>query len=151
MKTKTIVALSILLVSCAAVAADSHFKKEKTSGMLKIRTKDGGTVYVKDFYQSPYTKIADSYKDATIKDSTDYHIEFQPRIPGFFIALYGKDLYISRTNAEQGLLDELGITKKEACQLNVTLGVQFSVNEKASGINYGLSFCPDGIPLPKNL
>lgn len=122
-------------------------------GMIKITTKDGGSILMKDFYQSPYTKILDSYNDASIKESTDYNIEFQPQGPRFFIGLHGKgkELYIARDNAEQGLLDKLGITKEEACQIKVTLGVAFSDSEKASGVNYGLSFCPDGKPLPKNL
>jgi len=121
------------------------------AGMIKITTKDGGSILMKDFYQSPYTKILDPQNDASIKESIDYNIEFQPAIPRFFIGLQGNDLYTARENAEQGLLDKLGITKDDACRIKVTLGVAFSVNEKASGVNYGLSFCPDGKPLPKNL
>ena len=120
-------------------------------GMIKIQANDGGNVVMKDFYQSPYTQILDQYKDATIKDGVDYHVEFQPGSQEFFISLSGDDLYASRTNAEQGLLDKLGITKDEACRLSVSLAVAFSESPKASGTNYGLSFCPDGIPLPKNL
>jgi hypothetical protein len=121
------------------------------AGMIKIITKDGGSILMKDFYQSPYTKILDSYNDAVIKESIDYTIEFQPGIPGFFIQLLGNNLYLARENAEQGFLDKLGITKEDACRLDVTLGVHYSTNEKASGSAYGLSFCPDGKPLPKNL
>jgi hypothetical protein len=120
-------------------------------GMLKITTKDGGSIIMKDFYQSPYTKILDPQNDASIKESIDYNIEFQPAIPRFFIGLQGNDLYTARENAEQGFLDKLGITKEDACRIKVTLGVHYSVNERASGVNYGLSFCPDGKPLPKNL
>jgi hypothetical protein len=120
-------------------------------GMIKIKAKDGGYVIMKDFYQSPYTQILDQQKDASIKDSIDYNIEFQPEILGFLIDLRGKDLCKARENSEQGLLDKLGITKEEACRLYVDLGVIFSVNAKASGVNYGLSFCPEGKPLPKNL
>ena len=120
-------------------------------GILKITGKDGESVLVNDFYKSPYTQVFDPQNDATIKESTDYSIEYQPNFQAFYINLNGNDLYISRTNAEQGLLDKLGISKDDACKLNVNLGVVYSVNPRASGVEYGLSFCPDGIPLPKNL
>ena len=48
MKTKTIVGVSILLVSCAAVAADSPFEKGKTYNLSAVGMMFGITSEIKD-------------------------------------------------------------------------------------------------------
>jgi hypothetical protein len=124
---------------------------ETKKGMLKISTKDGDTVFVKDFYQSPYTKIFDEQKDAVIKDGINYTITYYTQDQSFFISLTGGDFHIARSAAEDGFLKKLDISKEDACRLYVSLTVPFFASQKASGEDYHLSFCPDNIPLPKNL
>lgn len=133
------------------VTGVTDIRKVKQPGMLKIRAKDGGTVLVQDFYQSPYTKIVDPQGDATIKEGANYSILFYKDYQSFYISLLGGDLPTTRSKAEQGFLGKLGISKEEACKLYVALIVPRGVNVKASGADYHLSFCPDGKPLPKNL
>jgi hypothetical protein len=52
-----------------------------------------------------------------------------------------------REKASRYLLQELGITEAEACELNVYVGVSYDVDQKLSGTNLGLSFCPNSVKL----
>lgn len=65
-----------------------------------------------------------------------------------FITLYEKPLQRSRMQAEQELLRRFGLTKEQACRLKVVLNTMSSVDVRAAGVDYGLSFCPNGKPLP---
>jgi len=48
MKAKTIVAVSILLASCAAIAADSPFEKGKTYNLFAVQNAFAITAEIKD-------------------------------------------------------------------------------------------------------
>ncbi len=122
-----------------------------TSDKITIKTMSGDRIKVVDFYQNPYTQIFDPQNDAVIKEGANYSIVYYVKDQSFTITLLGGDLPTTRNEAENAFLEKLGISKEEACQFYVTLGVPFFVSEKASGTDYGLSFCPKSIALPKNL
>jgi len=126
----------------------TNIKDEKK---IQIKTTDSGLLSVKDFYQSPFTKIIDKDNDAIISKGINYMIQFYAKYQSFNIVLTGGDLHVVREEAENAFLDTLGITKDEACQLYVSLGTPYYVNVKTAGVEYGLSFCPNGKPLPKTL
>ena len=100
--------------------------------------------------------INDPYKDALkivsgnaeIKNTSSYEIVYLGSLKSFVISLYGENLNDSRNKAEQAFLESLGITKDEACKLDVTLAVAPEASKSAAGKNYGLSFCPNGKPFP---
>jgi hypothetical protein len=119
-------------------------------GDISIQTKDGGTLFVNDFLKSPKTTI-DEEGDATLKDDPNYTILYYKMDQSVFIGLLGGNLPQVRSDAEKELLNILGITEQDACQLKVSTTVPASVSEKAAGKDYGLSFCPSGKPLPKDL
>jgi hypothetical protein len=117
---------------------------------MQIKTKDGGTISVNDFYKDSKTIV---YKDwgAMLKVNPYYQILYFTIDQSFLISLLGGDLRVIRADAEKDLVNILGLTEKEACQLVVVVAVSNNASEKASGRDYNLSFCPDGTPLPKNL
>lgn len=80
--------------------------------------------------------------------ASEYSIIFFEDKTAFTIIINARPLSETRTKAERALLEKLGITKEEACHLNVDLGVIASVDIDMSGRNFGLSFCPNGIPFP---
>ena len=140
--------LKFPIVSTGETASSTQVE---STDKLKINTINGGYITVEDFYKNPYTQVFDPQNDAVIKESDNYTITYYAKFQSFNIALTGGDLHFVRTEAENALLEKLGISKEEACQLTVSLGVPYFANAKASGTEYGLSFCPNSVPLPKNL
>jgi len=65
----------------------------------------------------------------------------------FSISIERDPIAQNRILASEYLVSLLNISKSEACQLKVLLGVPYSVNEQLSGKNLGLSFCPGSINL----
>lgn len=121
-----------------------------TGPEISIRTGNNISILVKNFYNDKDTKVFDRQGDAIIANNDDYHIEYQTIDQSFFIILMSSNLQSARDSAEQELQKRLGITKDSFCQLRVVVSVPISVNNNAAGVDYGLSFCPNGIPLPKN-
>lgn len=90
-------------------------------------------------------------KDMVLKTASDYQIVYfnYSEGPSFLITLTSPNIEPARTNGEAGLLSVLGISKDQACKLQVSLTVPQDVSAKAAGYNYRLSFCPNGKALPK--
>ncbi len=56
----------------------------------------------------------------------------------------------TRVQAEQALLEQLNISREDACKLTVHLNVLNGIDRRYDGgEDYGLSFCPNGIPFPR--
>jgi hypothetical protein len=136
---KTIVAF--ILTPLVSVAIGGGEEK------LIIHTKSGD-VPVTNFYQNPQIEIFDKDKDAIIKNDPNYQIMYYGKYQSFFISLLGGNLHAARKISEREFLKILNITKNQACKLPVSVSVPHFVNHNASGTDYGLSFCPDGKPLP---
>lgn len=120
-------------------------------GKISVPTKDGGIIFVNDFFKNKGTVIYEEM-GATLKVHPYYTLLYFSDNQSFLISLGGGDLHIVRFEAEKELLAILGITEDEVCQINVVLTVPSNVNKKAyDGGDYGLSFCPKGKQLPKNL
>ncbi|NTU67078.1 MAG: hypothetical protein HGB08_04120 [Candidatus Moranbacteria bacterium] len=90
-------------------------------------------------------------KDLVLESNGNYDIMYfnYSKGPSFLITLSSPDLESSRTAGESKLIDLLGISKDQACKLNVSLTVPQDVSSPAAGYDYGLSFCPNGKPFPK--
>ena len=118
-------------------------------GTLSIPS-SSGEISVKDFYKNPQTQVFDAENDAVVKDDPNFKIVYYSMTHSFVITLLGDDLQTDRDAAEQYFLAALNITKDQACQLSVSLGTIISVSANAAGIEFGLSFCPNGQPVPTN-
>lgn len=113
---------------------------------ISIETNQG-EVNIKNIYGHPVIEYPT--KDIVFKKSDDYSMFYYKGDDLFNITILNPDIQTARDKAEDEFLKTLGITKEAACKLNVSLGVPINVNEKTAGIDYKLSFCPDGIPFPK--
>ncbi|MDP3963008.1 MAG: hypothetical protein Q8Q39_00765 [bacterium] len=114
-------------------------------------TLDGiaGPVTIKNFYRTAANVIT---PDVVVVFNTDsYTIEYFGRDNSFGIVLLKKPLAASRQEAEAAFLEALAVSRPTACMLRVSLGVPYSVEPAASGTDFGLSFCGNGIPLPSGL
>jgi len=106
---------------------------------------DGENVIINDPYKDALKIVSGN---ANMKKTPDYEIVYLGSLKSFVISLYGENINDSRNKAEQAFLESLGITKNEACKLDVTLAVAPEASRSAAGKDYGLSFCPNGKPFP---
>ncbi len=89
------------------------------------KNENWNTLVDNDNFQISYSKVADS--------------------ESFFITINAKPVNTVSLEAEQSLLQKLGIDKEYACTIPVVINVPSSVDEKLTGYNFGLSFCPNRI------
>ncbi|MFA6284981.1 MAG: hypothetical protein WC643_00405 [Parcubacteria group bacterium] len=115
-------------------------------GQAAIPT-DQGSVIINDPYKKALTVVSGN---AELLNTDSYVIVYLGELKSFVITLYGADLNDSRNIAEQAFLESLNIDKDAACKLKITLAVAPEASKSAAGKNYGLSFCPNGKPLPAN-
>ena len=113
--------------------------------------------YLRNIYGNPeFKKLESGTLDLTRED---YSIEYYPPDDSFTIIPVNivdnpKSLKRKRIKAENDFVNLLGITKRDACQLRVNLSVPRAVlpdeitGIPLNGMLLGLSFCPDGKPLP---
>jgi hypothetical protein len=111
-----------------------------------------GDVSVNNFYKNPQTQVFEQGSPgeyAILVNSGQYTMDYRNEDRSFGIVLNDPNLQVARRAAEKYFLEKLGITETQACKLVVSVGVPISVGDgNASGVDYHLSFCPDGVPLP---
>lgn len=109
-----------------------------------------GDVTVKNFFKGREKEVTSSgIRVVCFNDSEEcqHSIYFNWEWKGFAITLMRTPLQKVRDEAEQSLLDSLNISREDACRLNVQLNVANGIDsEYDGGADYGLSFCPNGIP-----
>jgi hypothetical protein len=121
-------------------------KKPGNEKTFDIGTAQGDTT-VNNFYNLPETQPV-SGDGVNFKNSTYYYMAYYPNQQGFIITILDPDIEKARKIAEADFIQALGITKDQACNLNVSLTVAPEADNRASGGNYRLSFCPNGKPFP---
>lgn len=120
----------------------------KNRNKITIKT-PSGNVSINNPKKLPDIKPI-SLDGVSFKENTNYSIDYYPQDQGFIIVILNSDdIQKARDLAEKDFLDTLKLSQKDACKLNVSLTVPFRVNEKTSGINYHLSFCPNGKAFPQ--
>ncbi|MDP1845648.1 MAG: hypothetical protein Q8L09_02760 [Candidatus Moranbacteria bacterium] len=79
-------------------------------------------------------------------DKENYNIGYNSTSKEFIVTLLvASDIEKARADAENDLLAVLGISKEDACKINVYLYVSAALTEdKSLSQNHGLSFCPGG-------
>ena len=118
---------------------------DKTAPRMTVNTTHG-SVETNNLFQSPVKIFApdSSLTEVLVAKNTYFSISFFPQDQSFLIVLLNSNLATARTEAETAFLQKTGITKDQACTLNVNLGVPYSINPQTINVNYGLSFCPNG-------
>lgn len=108
-----------------------------TSTMLAIGTTKG-IVEMNNFYT---TEV--SYDEGTLifKQTPDYSLTYNTANSSFWIDITAGDPPTEEKAAEADLLSKLGITQAEACELNASWSVEYSVDPSMAGQDYPLTFC----------
>lgn len=112
---------------------------------LQVNTKD--KIEVNNFLPN-----SRSDKDVYfVAEAPNYLINFYSKTGNFTISLLdftSEDVKVARNAAEQKLIEILNTDQSNLCKLVVTVTVPESYNSALSGQDYGLSFCPKGLPIP---
>lgn len=77
-----------------------------------------------------------------------YTITFLTTDSSFTISLLQEPVKETRMQAEQYLLQTLGLKERQLCGLNYTVSTPFWVNQVYAGANLLFSFCPGATDLP---
>jgi len=129
---------------------------------ISIATSNGSTIAVNDFSQDPDLSAdqsnpgyyylgyhyGDTSTDPKASDSPPYVIEYINATQYFNIALMQEPIKTTREQVEQYLMQHLGISQSQMCQLKYTVSVPASVNQTYAGISLGFSFCSGSVQLP---
>jgi len=127
---------------------------DKAGIVLPIADKNKREI-IQNEYDQKITSTATKNKDESVVtydmgSNNDFAVTYFKKAKFIQIVIQHKPLELVRSKAEEFLLKNLSITKEELCTLNVIVNVLSSADEKASERgNYGLSFCSNGKPFPK--
>lgn len=111
---------------------------------VTVPTISGGTLAVKNFYKKPKEVLP--HGDVVITETSDYSFLYIAYDKSFLITINNPNIHQARAVAESDIPVLLGIPPHDICTLKFSLAVPGDVNLEASGRDYGLSFCPNGIP-----
>lgn len=125
------------------------------SSTILIRTADNSTIELHNFLTDSLT-----YKDdmnegyyflgnnfQQTESDPEFVIQYIAETNSFIIALYQEPLAQARKNAEQYLIDNLGLSEEQMCSLRYSVSVPKDVNDFFAGHSLGFSFCPGSFPL----
>ena len=119
-------------------------------GELAIETVSGSKISVPDIRTNLETVTFDG-QDFKFYDSGDgsaaYELLYFSGDSSFLISLESEPLRDARNAGEIKLLDKLGISAAEACQLKIRVATNIRVSEMYAGKELGLSFCPGSVAL----
>lgn len=122
-------------------SADPITKLEVTSDDKLLQDTPSGPVQIKNF-----AKLAEKGDNGIIYpvDKKNYNIGYNPTSQEFIVTLLAtNNIEDVRQDAENDLLEALGISRTDACKLNVYLYISAALTENtALSQNHGLSFCP---------
>jgi hypothetical protein len=93
--------------------------------------------------------VNEGVPDPTATNNPPYIIEYISATQYFNIGLLSEPIGPVRLEAEQFLMNSLGISESQMCKLNYMISVPESVNSQFAGMNLGFSFCPGATVLPK--
>ncbi|MDP2676685.1 MAG: hypothetical protein Q8O83_03300 [bacterium] len=114
-----------------------------TSDTVTLIT-EKGTVTTKNFLKNAASIGSDVYSLTDPFATGDFGILYLRKNNSFLISIRTKPIDAARQEAEQEFLRLLGISRNEACNLLISVGAPGVIDPLQK--EYGLSFCPDGIP-----
>jgi hypothetical protein len=103
----------------------------------------GGGIPVNNITQNPIQEVSDT---VVFAKTDQYSILYYTKEQTFSINILALPAQAARDAAEAALLQKLGVTKDQVCNLTVSTFVPFDVDQNLAGTDYGLSFCPSGKP-----
>lgn len=127
-------------------------------GTITITNSLGGLVQTKDFINDPQTTpdpvnvgyyyLGPNSIDDPVK-KIPYSIGYIDETHFFNIVLLQEPIAETRKNAERYLLEHLGLSQSQMCDLRYMVGVPDRVNSTYTTMDLGFSFCPGSVIIPE--
>ncbi len=144
----------------------TSFSTNPTGGTLTVASLSGSAIVTNDFIHNgvtiPDTANAGRYllagnlgycltnpQKCQAGTTTDFNVFYDSTVGSFTIALLKEPLGRVRLEAEQFLMQTLGISQGDMCRLNYYVGTTSNVNPYYDSKNLGFSFCPGATVLPQ--
>lgn len=130
-----------------------------TQQTILLNTSSGGSVTARNFIadrdlvrdtintQQTYLNNYDPTVITGPSVQPTFIISYTPSTQYFNIVLNSEPIGNARAQAEQYLMNKLGLTQEQICSLNYMVSVPGYVNKYYSGESLGFSFCPGSVPL----
>lgn len=81
-------------------------------------------------------------KDVLVSEESLYQILYLTQFDQFLISIITPNFEEARRIAEAEILQKTGVSKEEACKLDVQITTPSYANLELAGKTFGLSFCP---------
>lgn len=129
---------------------------------LRVATANGATMIVRDFtkdrdvYNDPQNQgqqylgyhFSEDPADPSATDNPPYVIDYFTQGGYFNIVLYQEPLGSVRQQAQQDLMQRVGLNQAQMCNLKYSISAPYYVNQAYAGVNLLFSFCPGATVLP---
>mgnify|MGYP003394998574 CR=1 FL=1 len=124
---------------------------------VSIRTANGKNIQTKDFLKDPdiwkdpmnsgYYSLGHHFSSGT--PPPPYDIQYIEASNFFNVGLFQEPIAQSRKEAEKYMMEHLGISPTQMCELNYSVGTTNWVNGFYSGQDLRFSFCPGSVQIPE--
>ena len=101
-----------------------------------------GDVAVRDFHNNP-KRVSMDRTSVTIQETAAYNIAYYEPDHSFNIVVTKTPFDATRAQAEATFIQDLGISRTDACKLNVKVGAPSWVDPEHAGQNFRLSYCTE--------
>lgn len=102
---------------------------------------DVSGIKINNIYEDPVE--INNQGDTVFFRDDNYQFVYLPQFGKFIISVTSSPFWDKEKIAEEDFIKALGITKKDACWLNVEITTPYFANQEESGRVYPLSFCMD--------
>lgn len=120
--------------------------------MVIMTRAEGVTQRVHDIRRDPSTKALENgtyvfYEGGAAKVRPDFQLIYIEKSHSFAVSLLSAPLHERRLEAEDILLQRLGVSEEVACQLRIMVSTTRNVSATFASQELGLSFCEGSVPL----
>lgn len=123
-----------------------------TSTETMVTGENGAVIATRDFIHDASTLPDPSNKGnyyLTGTSTNGFAIGYRLPAQFFTIALEQEPIGATRVAAENFLMQSLGVTEKQLCDLKYYVGTDVHTNSQYAGKQLGFSFCPGAVTLPQ--
>lgn len=132
--------------------APAPTSSSSTSTAATLSGNDGASIVTRDFIHDPVTMPDPSNPGnyyLTGSSTEGFAIGYRLPAQFFTIALEREPLGATRIAAENFLMQSLGVSQQQMCNLQYYIGTDVKTSSLYAGKHLGFSFCPGAIPLPR--
>lgn len=136
-----LVVLTIAVLVSGGRTADFSHLPTYENGKIELQGKNGESIYINDIYSKTDERLTEN--GILFIDLQSYQVAYYPENQGFLITILKADVKGTLEDAERYLLQTLGLTQEEACNLYITGSVPYSINPELAGYQLLLPSCSE--------